>query len=95
MFDKELNVGKPTHNQFFKSLWLIGAWIVEELLKYGIDNTLTDLRACRAEFLSHLFKINDINNVVENIVTDTFFDDLCCCFYGHPIFFDILFLDSC
>lgn len=94
-FDEESNVGEPTHDRFFKSLWLVGAWVVQELLKYGIDNSLADLRACSAEFLPHLLRVGDIDDVVENVVADIFFDDSRCCSYGHPIFFDLLLLDSC
>lgn len=48
-----------------------------------------------AEFLSHFLRTSDINDVIEDIIADTFFDDLYCYSYNHLIFLNFLFLDLC
>ena len=44
------------------------------------------------QFFLYLLGIGYINDIIENVITDTLFDDLSCNTDWHSIFFDLLFV---
>lgn len=60
-----------------------------------MNDSLVNLGACSAEFLLHLFRINDIIDIIEDIIIDTFFHNLRCYSYNHLVFYNFLLSDSC
>lgn len=48
------------------------------------------------EFFSYLFiKVSNVNDIIKDVVTNTFFDDSSCFSYNLATFFYLLFPDYC
>lgn len=62
-------------------------------MKYWINYSLANLRVCKTEFISHLFRVGNINNVVKDVVADTFFNNPGYYSKDYAIFFRLLFSD--
>lgn len=82
---------KDVYDQIFKVFWFVDLWIVEELLENEIYNFLSKLWAYYRKFFLYFLGVGYINDIVKDIITNTFFDNLNCNVQCHYIFFDLYF----
>lgn len=83
---------KSNYYKLFEFFKLIILGIIQKFLKYKINYSLLNLNTNRVQLLLHFFKIDNINNIMKNIIVDTFFDNLVYCFNKYIIVLCFLFL---
>lgn len=59
-------------------------------MEYQIYYLLSDLRVYGAKLLLHLLRIGHIDNIVEDVIADAFFNDASCSPHCHSVLFDLL-----
>lgn len=69
--------------------------IVQKFLEYRVYNTLPNLRAYRTELFLYLSRVRYIDDIVKQVIIDTFFYNTACYSYGYAVFFCFLFPYYC
>lgn len=73
---KESDIGKYTYDRLLKPFWLVVLKVVWKLLKYQVYYLLSNLGACDAKLLPHLLEIDYTDDIIKDVIADTFFDDV-------------------
>lgn len=89
-FYQKANICKYTHNQLFKLFLLNVLTLIQQFLEDRVDYSLFILEASDAKIFPHYFKVNNINNIIEDIIANTFFNNLSSYFNNYTIFFCFL-----
>lgn len=69
--------------------------IVQEFLEYWVYNTLLYLRVYEMEIFLYLSGVGYIDDIIKQVIANTFFYNAICYSYGHAIFFCFIFPYYC
>lgn len=87
-------VFKSAYGWLFKVFSFIDRCMIQNFLENKTSNALPNLWARCTKFLPHLLRVSYVNNIIEDIITNTLFNDPNCNSNRHTIFLNLLLSQS-